>query len=46
MTVWSKDMVLASARKYTKRSEWKANESSAYKAALRLNCMDEATHQF
>lgn len=44
MTVWSKDMVLASARKYTKRSEWKANESSAYKAALRLDCMDEATH--
>jgi very-short-patch-repair endonuclease len=43
MKNWNVELVLESASHYKKRSDWKKNESGAYKAALRFGCMAEAT---
>ena len=40
---WTKELVLAEARKYQTRSQWKANALGSYKAALREKWLEEAT---
>lgn len=43
MDYWNKDRVLCSAKKYTKRLDWKTNESAAYSAAYDLGIYEQAT---
>jgi len=39
---WTKELVLAEARKYQTRSQWKASALGSYKAALREKWLEEA----
>ncbi|WP_211307535.1 hypothetical protein [Polynucleobacter rarus] len=39
---WTKELVLAEARKYQTRSQWKANALGSYKAAIREKWLEEA----
>lgn len=43
MVDWTRDLIVESARKHQKRSEWKKIDSGAYKAAKRLGYFQEAT---